>query len=117
MEKSGVSRPSNPAQIRGDIQAGLTGDKRPGFDPALVPLETDAEAAGTPMTAEQIETARRTQREGKHPDVSGDEGSAMRPIFPANHPLQSRIPVVAIALGLCGAALFVAAVLVGLRLF
>lgn len=117
MEKSDPSRNSNPAQIRGDIQAGLTGDKRPGFDPALAPLETDAEAAGTPLSSEQVETARRTQREGKRPDVSGDEGSAMRPIFPANHPLQSRIPVVGIALALCGTALFIAAVVAGLRLF
>ena len=117
MEKSGASRPSNPAQIRGDIQAGLTGDKRPGFDPALVPLETDAEAAGTPLSAEQIETARRTQREGKRPDVSGDEGSAMRPIFPANHPPQARIPLVAIVLGFAGTALFLAAVFLGVRLF
>lgn len=29
--------------------------------------------------------ARRSQREGKRADVSGDEGSAMRPIFPANY--------------------------------
>jgi len=36
------------AQDRGDIQKGLTGDKVPGFDPAAAPLETDAEAAGTP---------------------------------------------------------------------
>ncbi|WP_440981997.1 hypothetical protein [Shinella sumterensis] len=117
MAKSGTSRPSNPAQIRGDIQAGLTGDKRPGFDPALAPLETDAEAAGTPMTSEQIETSRSTQRDGKRPDVSGDEGSAMRPIFPANHPPQSRFPVVAITLGLCGTAIFIAAIAVGLRFF
>ena len=36
------------AQDRGDIQKGLTGDKVPGFDPAAAPMETDAEAAGTP---------------------------------------------------------------------
>lgn len=39
----------NPAQMRGDIQRGVTGDKRAGFDPAAAPLETDAEAAGTPL--------------------------------------------------------------------
>ncbi|HEX2148031.1 MAG TPA: hypothetical protein VHG11_10325 [Pseudorhizobium sp.] len=51
----------NPAQIRGDIQRGLTGDKRPGFDPAMAPLETDAEAGGVPLSSEQIETATATQ--------------------------------------------------------
>ncbi|TCU07022.1 hypothetical protein [Rhizobium sullae] len=49
-------------QVRGDIQKGLTGDIKPGFDPALAPMETDGEAAGTPMTAKEIEIARRTQR-------------------------------------------------------
>lgn len=101
-----ISDGLNPAQVRGDIQAGLTGDKRPGFDPALVPRETDAEAAGTPLGATMIENARRTQLEGKRPDVSGDEGSAMRPIFPANHPPQTKIPVVGIAL-VFAAAVFV----------
>lgn len=117
MKKTVASGRSNPAQVRGDIQAGLTGDKRPGFDPALAPLETDAEAAGTPMTAEQVETARRTQRAGRHPEVSRDEGSAMRPIFPANHPLQARIPVLAIVLGLCAVAFLLVAVLGGLGMF
>lgn len=106
MKERPISDGPNPAQVRGDIQAGLTGDKRPGFDPALVPLETDAEAAGTPLDGRMIETARRTQLEGKRPDVSGDEGSAMRPIFPANHPPQTKIPVVGIAL-VFAAAVFV----------
>ncbi|MCF6371026.1 hypothetical protein [Rhizobium halophilum] len=51
----------NPAQIRGDIQQGLTGDKRPGFDPAMAPLETDSEAGGVPLSPEQIATATDTQ--------------------------------------------------------
>ncbi len=45
----------NPAELRGDIQRGLTGDKRAGFDPAAAPLETDAEAAGTPLGPEHTE--------------------------------------------------------------
>jgi hypothetical protein len=113
MEKSSAS--SNPAEIRGDIQAGLTGDKRPGFDPALAPLETDAEAAGTPLSPEQIETARRTQRQGKRTDVSGDDGTAMRPIFPANNSLQKRIPVMTIAFGLLAVAVLAAAVMLFMR--
>jgi hypothetical protein len=45
----------NPAQLRGDVQRGVTGDKRAGFDPAAAPLETDAEAAGTPLGPEHTE--------------------------------------------------------------
>lgn len=44
----------NPAQLRGDIQSGVTGDKRAGFDPAAAPLETDAEAAGTPLSDDHL---------------------------------------------------------------
>ena len=44
----------NAPQIRGDIQRGLTGDKRPGFDPAMAPLETDSEAGGVPLSPEQV---------------------------------------------------------------
>ncbi|RUW63928.1 hypothetical protein [Mesorhizobium sp. M7A.F.Ca.US.008.03.1.1] len=41
-----VSNPT-PATTRGEVQAGATQDKTPGFDPSIAPLETDAEAAGT----------------------------------------------------------------------
>jgi hypothetical protein len=44
-----VQRPA--ARDRGDIQQGYISDKVPGFDPAVAPLETDAEAAGTPLPA------------------------------------------------------------------
>lgn len=59
-----TEKPSNVTQVRGEIQRGLTGDKRHGFDPAMAPMETDAEAAGTPMTQEKIGLARRTQIQG-----------------------------------------------------
>lgn len=36
-----------PSMQRGEIDAGLEGDKVAGFDPATVPMETDAEAGGT----------------------------------------------------------------------
>ncbi|RUW23132.1 hypothetical protein EN858_33070 [Mesorhizobium sp. M4B.F.Ca.ET.215.01.1.1] len=39
-----------PSGSRGNIQAGATQDKTPGFDPAAVPQETDAEAAATPTS-------------------------------------------------------------------
>ncbi|TPP09479.1 hypothetical protein [Rhizobium glycinendophyticum] len=83
-----VSEPSssdpNPAQVRGDIQAGLTGEKQPGFDPAMAPLETDAEAGGFPLSPDQITTAVEGQRAGKRQEISGDDGSAMRPLFSGN---------------------------------
>lgn len=36
-----------PSKDRGSIQAGMTEDKTPGFDPAVAPMETDAEAGGS----------------------------------------------------------------------
>jgi hypothetical protein len=77
-------RDANAAQVRGDIQAGLTGEKQPGFDPAMAPLETDAEAGGFPLSPAQIREARHGQLEGKRPQISGDDGSAMRPVFSGN---------------------------------
>lgn len=56
------------AADRGDIQAGATRDKTPGFDPAAAPQETDAEAAGTPSPA--------SPREQRVPD------STTRPALP-----------------------------------
>jgi hypothetical protein len=35
-------------QLKDDIDRGLAGDKIPTFDPAVAPLGTDEEAAGTP---------------------------------------------------------------------
>ncbi|WP_261334862.1 hypothetical protein [Rhizobium leguminosarum] len=52
------------AEVRGRIQSGDSGDIRSGFDPAAAPLETDAEAAGQPMSHEEIETALHTQSRG-----------------------------------------------------
>jgi len=72
------------AQIRGDIQAGLTGDKQPGFDPAMAPLETDAEAGGVSTTPEEAVLARNEQRIGKRQQFSRDDGTAMRPVFSGN---------------------------------
>lgn len=68
----------NPAQVRGDISLGLTGDKRPGFDPALAPLETDSEAGGVPLSAEQVQMARETQRSALPQQQSRNFDVAMR---------------------------------------
>ncbi|OAP39137.1 hypothetical protein AU381_08525 [Sinorhizobium glycinis] len=101
---------SNPAQVRGDIQRGRTGDKRPGFDPAAAPLETDAEAAGTPLDAEATRNARAAQVHGKPTDRSTEFGDAMRPFETARSGESSR-PRLGMALLIIG-VLFAAAVLV-----
>ena len=82
---------SNPAQIRGDIQSGRTGDKIRGFDPAAAPLETDDEAAGTAMKAESTKVARFGQSQSKLRDHSTEFADAMRaPAEPANDRLPGR---------------------------
>jgi hypothetical protein len=50
------------AQLKADINAGLTGDKVPGFDPATAPLGTDEEAAGAPTSEAAAQHARTAQR-------------------------------------------------------
>jgi hypothetical protein len=67
----------NPAQIRGDIQRGSTGDKRSGFDPAMAPMETDGEAAGTPLTPDQTDIARATQFQGTRDKSAPEYSNAM----------------------------------------
>ncbi|WEX77498.1 hypothetical protein PYH37_002299 [Sinorhizobium numidicum] len=72
-------RENNPAQVRGDIQRGLTGDKKRGFDPAAAPLETDSEAGGAPLTAEEAQIDRAEQLRNRPADRSLEYGDAMRP--------------------------------------
>lgn len=65
------------ARIRGDIQQGRTGDKVPGFDPAMAPLETDAEAGGA---AQPVLESEHAGVERPPPGANASEtGSAMRP--------------------------------------
>jgi len=45
------SNKRTPAVDRGEIQAGTTQDKTPGFDPAAAPQETDAEAGSSANSA------------------------------------------------------------------
>ena len=45
-------------RLRRDIDAGRTGDKSPGSDPAAAPLGTDDEAAGTPVAPAVAESER-----------------------------------------------------------
>jgi hypothetical protein len=70
------------ANVRGDIQQGLSGDKQPGVDPAAAPMETDAEAGGTARDAEQVQIARQTQRNPDPSDWQGTDATAMRKFEP-----------------------------------
>jgi hypothetical protein len=76
------SKESNQAQVRGDIQCGRSGDKRygddHGFDPAMAPLETDAEAAGTPLSPDMIAIARTDAIQGVSDKTAPEYGDAMR---------------------------------------
>ena len=49
------------AQLKNDIDSGRTGDKVAAIDPGLSPLGTDDEAAGRPLSPEQISLARRQE--------------------------------------------------------
>jgi hypothetical protein len=53
---------STTAQLKADINSGSTGDKIGVFDPAMSPLGTDDEAAGTPASPERIQLARYLER-------------------------------------------------------
>ena len=61
------------AQVKADIEAGRSGDKRRGFDPAAAPLGTDDEAAGTPASSRTLEEIRRAQA---RPDLDRHAGPA-----------------------------------------
>jgi hypothetical protein len=52
----------NVDQLRHDIDSGRTGDKVSAPDPAIAPLGTDDEAAGTPARPHEVATARRIER-------------------------------------------------------
>ena len=74
MQTSTPGGGANPAQIKGDIDSGATGDKAPGFDPGAAPLGSDEEAAG-PMVSPAVEARERTrERAGrpqeKHPNAA-----------------------------------------------
>jgi hypothetical protein len=63
----------NMAMLKGDIDSGRTGDKVPVFDPGMAMLGTCEEAAGTPLTPEQIRLAR--QEENKRRWRFGTRGA------------------------------------------
>jgi hypothetical protein len=49
------------AELRARIDAGASGDKVPGLDPAAAPLGTDDEAAGTPADRQRVSAALRDE--------------------------------------------------------
>ena len=48
----------NAALLKADINSGRSGDKTEVFDPGMAMLGTCEEAAGTPLTQDQLRTAR-----------------------------------------------------------
>lgn len=88
-------REPSAAMARGDIQKGRTGDKKPGFDPATAPLETDAEAGNTDASAaampESATLPQRGAQAGAGAIASGDaHADAMRPFHPGDPPKNSK---------------------------
>ena len=66
-----------PSMERGSIDAGHHGDKVIGFDPATAPMETDAEAGGTP-TQPAVSNPHGTSAEPRHNGTA--YGTAMKPL-------------------------------------
>ncbi|PBB65217.1 hypothetical protein CK228_28485 [Mesorhizobium sp. WSM4312] len=83
-----------PAEARGEIQAGRTQDKTPGFDPAAVPQEADAEAGGVSTSAAPAAT--------RNPNFTNQASfaNAMRPPENAPHLKPRRNGPVLVILGL-----------------
>jgi hypothetical protein len=67
------------AQLKHDIDSGLTGDKVGGFDPAAAPLGADDEAAGTPPSPADIAQARAQERTGRNSATANAATPALQP--------------------------------------
>lgn len=96
-----------PVSARGEIQSEETQDKTPGFDPAVAPMETDAEAADTqnpPPT--EPPRSRRPKFENE-----ASFANAMRPVEgePEPRPRSNWPLLVVAAVVLVAAAVFLAA--------
>ena len=62
---------ATPSALRAAIDAGKTGDKVNAADPAAAPLDSDAEAAGTTVSTEDVRMALRAESVQPHPKNSG----------------------------------------------
>jgi len=100
-------RRANPAEIKGDIDSGETGDKVPGFDPGAAPLGSDEEAAG-PMVSGRTEARERAQERAGRPQQAHPNAATPELAPDAEPPRQSG--------GLALAALIGVAAGVGLAL-
>jgi hypothetical protein len=56
-----MQKPITMDRLRADISSGQTGDKVDWPDPAMAPLGTDDEAAGTSPSAERVRLAHRAE--------------------------------------------------------
>lgn len=59
--RSDTTQQGTVEQLRAAIDSGRTGDKIPFPDPAAVPLGGDEEAAGTPLSREQVSMAMKNE--------------------------------------------------------
>ena len=64
-------------QLRADIDSGRTGDKVSAPDPAMAPLGTDDEAAGTPPSLDGIALTRKLEN-ARPPQPHSEPGWATR---------------------------------------
>ncbi len=82
MKKANEGSPATvtPSMDRGAIDGGHTGEKVAGFDPATAPMETDAEAGGTPTVQPEVKQAGAIAgAQGASSDLNAaSTGSAMR---------------------------------------
>jgi hypothetical protein len=73
-----MSRPQKPPtvdQLRADINRWRTGGEVPILDPAVAPLDTDDEAAGTPPSPEAVAMARAAETGTPHRPAERGLGS------------------------------------------
>lgn len=104
-----MTEPSRTSELgaRAATERGETGDKIPGFDPAAAPMETDAEAGGSPSGgAAPVASA---PAAGTHRPPQSSTGSAMQAMAGVDTPGGKRgwLLVVTI-LAVIAAAVFVA---------
>lgn len=78
MDAPPLTKGATTAQLKADIDSGRTGDKNAAFDPALSPLGTDDEAAGTPPQPDQISLARHQESAARWMDGAEKDSYAHR---------------------------------------
>lgn len=99
---------SNSAQLKQDIDAGRTGDKTQGLDPAAAPLGTDDEAAGRPASPQTIERMRRleTGRASVHRGAANAGDPSRAPAAGPSGGLRTNQVLWVFLLGLVGVLVF-----------